>query len=285
MSTERGVEAQVNYLLDNQLIKRISKNKLNINGKGRIYNQDKPPSKVLAKVVGSLYKKQFPQESKPKKRIRNVKDKPAGSADVFLKHGPPNLVTGVAPVNKVAFTSFIIEYEALQNKQTNPLVVELKFRIETQQPEEEVQISEEFIIQETVYGGIQGLKLYIKYQVMKLVYKFEDSGTYIKNINLTNMYVSKRNQSISIDFRQIRMYGTLYNLIGFGLDAKDYDGACVPNYLLATYNNQEVSNPRNKISKLDMPKLLEILGMQNMYEGCSIEQSANFVIDIRLHLM
>ena len=51
---ERGVEAQIGYLLDNQLIKRISKNKLNINGKGRIYNQDKPPSKILTKVVDSL---------------------------------------------------------------------------------------------------------------------------------------------------------------------------------------------------------------------------------------
>ena len=80
--------------------------------------------------------------------------------------------------------------------------MELKFRIETNQPEKEVQISEEFIEQETVYGGLPGLKLYIKTQVIKLTYMFEDSGTYIKNINLTNMYVSKRNQSISIDFRQ-----------------------------------------------------------------------------------
>ena len=75
---ESGVVVQINYLLDNQLIKRISKNKLNINGKGRIYNPSKPPSKILTKVVDSLYKKQFPQESKPKRRIRNVKDKPAG---------------------------------------------------------------------------------------------------------------------------------------------------------------------------------------------------------------
>ena len=87
---ERGVEAQIGYLLDNQLIKRISKNKLNINGKGRIYNQDKPPSKIPTKVVGSLYKKQFPQESKPKKRIRNVKDTPAGSAQTSLKYEEPN---------------------------------------------------------------------------------------------------------------------------------------------------------------------------------------------------
>ena len=66
---ERGVEAQIGYLLDNQLIRRISKNKLNINGKGRIYNQDKPPSKILTKVVDSLYNKQFPQESKPKNAL------------------------------------------------------------------------------------------------------------------------------------------------------------------------------------------------------------------------
>ena len=124
------------------------------------------------------------------------------------------------------------EYDALQNKQTNPLAVELKFMIETQKPDMTAEISEMLIRQETVYGGLPGLKLYIKAQVRKLVYMFEDSGTYIKNISLTNMHVSKRNQSISIDLRQIRMYGTLYDLIGYGFHAKDYGGACVPNYLL-----------------------------------------------------
>ena len=132
MSTERGVEAQVNYLLDNQLIKRISKNKLNINGKGRLYNQDKPPSKVLAKVVDSLYKKQFPQESKPKKRIRNVKDKPAGSADVLLKYSEPIVKDGLRKVDTEKFKDFTDDHEALQKIKTDPLVVELKFRIVTQ---------------------------------------------------------------------------------------------------------------------------------------------------------
>ena len=80
-----GVEAQINYLLNNNLIERISKKKLNINGKGRIYNQDKPPSKILTKAVGSLYKKQFPEEPKPTRRIRKVKETPEGSADVLLK--------------------------------------------------------------------------------------------------------------------------------------------------------------------------------------------------------
>ena len=76
---ESGVDAQINYLLYNNFIEQ----KLKIKGKGRIYNPSKPPSKILTKVVGSLYKKQFPKESKPTRRIRNVKDKPEGSADVL----------------------------------------------------------------------------------------------------------------------------------------------------------------------------------------------------------
>ena len=70
------------------------------------------------------------------------------------------------------------------------------------------------------------------------------------------MYVSRRHQDISIGFRQIIMYGTLYNYKGYGLDTNIYDGACVPNHLLETYNNREYTNPRNKISKLNMAKPL-----------------------------
>ena len=93
------------------------------------------------------------------------------------------------------------------------------------------EITEMFIKQETVYGGEQGLKLYIKTQVIKLVYMFEDSGTYIKSITLTNMYVSRRNQNVPVNFRQIKMYGTLYNYNGYGLNGGEYDGACSKLYL------------------------------------------------------
>ena len=118
---ERGVEAQIGYLLDNQLIKRIPKNKLNINGKGRIYNQDKPPSKILTKVVDSLYNKQFPQESKPKKRIRNVKDKPAGSADVHLKYDEPTVKGSLRTVNKDKFENFDKDYKDSQKNKNKPI--------------------------------------------------------------------------------------------------------------------------------------------------------------------
>ena len=74
---------KVEHLLNNNLIEKISEKKLKMNGKGRIYNQTKP-SKILTKVVGSLYKKQFPKESKPTRRIRKVKEAPPNSANVLL---------------------------------------------------------------------------------------------------------------------------------------------------------------------------------------------------------
>ena len=46
------------------------------------------------------------------------------------------------------------------------------------------------------------------------------------------------------------MYGTLYNYKRYGLYTGSYDGACVPNYLLETYNNREETNPINKIFKI-----------------------------------
>ena len=118
------------------------------------------------------------------------------------------------------------------------------------------EITEMCIKQETVYGGEQGLIIHT--QVIQLVYMFEDSRTYIKNLTLTNMYVSRRNQNVHVNFRDIGMYGTLYNFMGWGLDGGEYDGACVPNYFLETYNNQDETNPGNKMSKLNMAKLLTI---------------------------
>ena len=273
---ESGVEAQTNYLLNNGLTERISNKKLKIKGKGRLYNPPKPPSKILTKAVGSLYKKQPPNESKPTRRIRNVKDKPAGGVDVFLKYS--NIHHGV---DTNIFLDFEKDFEDPQKNKNHAQIVELKFRIGTWAlildldtgdmigDGTNISITEVFIEAETVYGGDVGLKVYTKYKIMGLVHRFEDSAVNIKHITLTNIYVSRRNQNVSVKFRQIKMYGALYDYKGYGLDANNYDGACVPNYLLETYNNQDVTNPRNKLSKLNMPKPLEILGMQNMYEGCS----------------
>ena len=126
---QRGVEAQIAYLLNYELTERISnKGILNIKDKGRLYNPPKPPSKILTKVAASLYNKQFPKESKPTRRIRNLKVKPEGGADVLIKHDKYD--DGVTQVNGDRFSDFINEFEDSQNNKRNPLSVELKLRIE-----------------------------------------------------------------------------------------------------------------------------------------------------------
>ena len=56
--------------------------------------------------------------------------------------------------------------ESQRNKQTNPLSVEIKFIIEIQRPHKAVKITDMFIEQEIVYGGEQGLNLYLKTQII-----------------------------------------------------------------------------------------------------------------------
>ena len=170
---ESGVEAQTNYLLNHDLIERISKNKLNINGKGRIYNPSKPPIKIFTKVVGSLYKKQFPKEPKPTRRIRKVKEAAANSANVLLKFDKDRRV------DKNSFLDFEKDfYDSQKNKddsqknKENTQIVELKLRVKIEiiqvDPntgekigDTKIHTTEVFIETQTVYGGDVGLKLYI----------------------------------------------------------------------------------------------------------------------------
>ena len=55
------------------------------------------------------------------------------------------------------------------------------------------------------------------------------------------------------------MYRAIFNYMGFGLQAllgKTPD-ACVPEYILKTYINPEETNPRKRLTKVNMDKILE----------------------------
>ena len=85
MFTEVDLNRKVEHLVNSNLIEQISDKQLKVHCKGRVYNQNKPPSKILTKVVNSFYNKQFPRESKPTRRIRKVKEAAANSANVLSK--------------------------------------------------------------------------------------------------------------------------------------------------------------------------------------------------------
>ena len=184
---EVDLNRKVGHLLNSNLIDNISEKRLDINCKGRIYNPSKPPSKILTKVLNSLYNKQVPKESKPTRRIRKVKETPANSAGVLLKFDKDRRV------ERNRFLDFEKDFYDSQIDKENTHIAELKFRVVTyiskryldtgeKIGDTKIEITEVLLEAETVYGGDVGLKLYIKYKIMQLVRRFEDSIVYIKEI-------------------------------------------------------------------------------------------------------
>ena len=44
----------------------------------------------------------------------------------------------------------------------------------------------------TVYGGTDGVKLFLQNQTMESVYRFEDSGYEIVSIEIQSLYINKK---------------------------------------------------------------------------------------------
>ena len=74
------------------------------------------------------------------------------------------------------------------------------------------------------------------------------------------------------------MYGAILNYTGFDLQVHigKTPGACVPVYIILTYNNPKETNPRKRLANLSMDKILHELNMKTIDEGCSIAQIAVF---------
>ena len=86
-----------------------------------------------------------------------------------------------------------------------------------------------------------------------MVYGYEDSMYEILSISLNKLYIQKKKQELQVKFRENKMYGTIFNYAGFGLQAlhgKTPD-ACVPEYVFDLYHNPDETNPRKKISKVN----------------------------------
>ena len=130
----------------------------------------------------------------------------------------------------------------------------------------------------TIYGGDEGLKLYLKTEIIKSIYAYEDSDYEIQSIAIQQLYIQNAKQYDKIKLGDIKMYNAVFDYTGYGLKAikNEITNTCVPTYILNLFNNKDETNKDKKISKLNMDKLLIELNMTNIDDGCCISQIAEF---------
>ena len=115
-------------------------------------------------------------------------------------------------------------------------------------------------------------------KTIEMVYGYEDSDWGIASTSIVKLYIKKQKQTQNTNFRDIKMYGTVFDYNGFALNAiqSKTPNSCVPEYLLKLYNNPEETNPRKRLAKLTIDNILQELNMKTIDEGCSITQIAVF---------
>ena len=94
-------------------------------------------------------------------------------------------------------------------------------------------------------------------------------------MEIQNVYINKKRATTNYSFREIKMYGTRFNYLGYMANAGYNNGCCVPQFIFDTLHNPNETNPRKRIAKLTMKNVIDDLGMVREDEGCCIAQIAN----------
>ena len=132
-----------------------------------------------------------------------------------------------------------------------------------------------FILETTVHGGTNGVKLFLKNEIMESVYKWEDSSKQTLSMETQNMYINDKSVIKDYSFRNIKMYGTIFNYPGYMANAGYTTGCCVPQFIFDTLHDPNEKNPRKEIAILTMKNVSDASGMQTEDEGCCISQIAD----------
>ena len=120
---------------------------------------------------------------------------------------------------------------------------------------------------------------------MESVYRFEDSGHEIVSMEIHNLYINKKSAIKYYSFREIKMYGIIFNYLGYMTNAGYTNGCCVPQFIFDTLHNPNETNSRKRIAKLTMKNVIDDLGMVREDEGCCIAQIANLCNKIKVIYM
>ena len=112
------------------------------------------------------------------------------------------------------FPEFQNDYDESQENSSLNKSSRVQFSVKTtyrdpHDPDEKEITKSVFIPETTVYGGTNGVKLFLKNKVMESIYRWEDSSKEILSMEMQNMYINDKSVIKDYSFRNIKMYGTI----------------------------------------------------------------------------
>jgi len=290
MSSQSSSISQLNNLIDSHSID-YTNNYVTFkeSGKSYYYVRGFNLSKDLSKYFTDHYISMSSKSSKANtptthsttnNKVKKNINPTANSLHVDLKHyySPAN---GRHYVDDEKFKLFTKKHEEIQQNErlSKPIGVQLQIIVELKEIDTHVILkSHVFVDMKMIHGGVQGITAYLKQKVVDTVYALEGSNYEIQNIWLNKLYINKQRQNISTNIKNVKMYGTAFNYLGYGLEAQQgkIPNACVPEYLLKLLNNEDEPNPRKRLKKLTLEIIINELGMESITDGCCTEQIKKF---------
>jgi len=120
--------------------------------------------------------------------------------------------------SKDRFPEFEYDYQDAQDNSALNTTSSVEFeihinlrKVRTNPSQRTEEVKKILVSMTTILGGTNGVKLFIKKKIMEMIYAYENSGIEVSWIKIIKLYVKKQKQQLKLNFREIKMYGTLFN--------------------------------------------------------------------------
>ena len=112
------------------------------------------------------------------------------------------------------------KHNSVQETETDSISIEVNFIVTLKDLDaSQIYSTDIWIPMTQLYGGVEGVKGFLKHKVTEIVHAYEDSNREIQSILLNKLYIQKNKHDLQVHFKEIKMYGTIFNYTGFGLQA------------------------------------------------------------------
>ena len=202
--TMPSMKPYLDYLLENEAAEHVKVRwgkgyrwVVIIGGKKYLYKGGHDINKNLKKKIVQLY-----ISMSSKVQNKNTKT-PTNNINVQLKFDKDNNHDRTW-VNKDRFPEFESEYQQSQDDSSLSDTSSVEFEIHIKMKKVETGAEETkkiWISMTTIYGGVNGVKLFIKHKIIEMVYAYEDSDWEIISMSIVKLYTNKLKQKGKINLK------------------------------------------------------------------------------------